>query len=40
MEAWWRIYLSFNYVIIGSSNGLSPVHKQAITWANTDFKKS
>ena len=29
-----RIYLSVNWIIIGSGNGLSPVRHQAITWTN------
>ena len=29
-----RIYLSVNWVSIGSDNGLSPVRRQAITWTN------
>ena len=28
----WRIYASINWAIIGSDNGWSPVHCQAITW--------
>ena len=30
-------YASMNKVIISSSNGLSPVHRQAITWTNADY---
>ena len=29
-----RIYASVNWVIIGSGNGLSPAHDQAIAWTN------
>ena len=30
----WRRYASVNWIDIGSGNGLSPVRRQAITWAN------
>ena len=33
IEAEWRIYVSVNYTIIGSDNGLSPGWRQAIIWA-------
>ena len=35
IEAEWRIYASFSWVIIGLDNGLSPVRRQAIIWTNT-----
>ena len=31
----WCIYVSVNYAIIGSDNGLSPGRRQAIIWTNT-----
>ena len=31
---WCRIYLSVNWISIGSGNGLSPIRRQAITWTN------
>ena len=31
------MYVSRNWVIIGSGNGLSPDRRQAITWINTDL---
>ena len=31
-----RIYIAENWVGIGSSNGLSPVRRQAITWTSAD----
>ena len=31
----WCIYVSVNYAIIGSDNGLSPGRHQAIIWTNT-----
>ena len=34
IEAEWRIYASFNRVIIGSDNGLSPVGRKAIICTN------
>ena len=34
IEAEWRIYVSVNYAIIGSDNGLSPGQRQAIIWTN------
>ena len=34
IEAEWRIYVSVNYIIIGSDNGLSPGQCQAIIWTN------
>ena len=30
----WHIYVSVNYAIIGSDNGLSPVRRQPIIWTN------
>ena len=35
-EVEWRIYVSVNWIAIGSGNGLSPMRCQAITWTNTD----
>ena len=32
-----RIYASLNYGIIGLENGLSPIHREAIIWTNTDL---
>ena len=32
-----NIYVSVNWVSIGSGNGLSPVRRQAITWTNGDL---
>ena len=32
-----RIYVSVNYVIIGSGNGLLPVQHQAIAWTNAEW---
>ena len=34
IDADWYIYVSVNYHIIGSDNGLLPVRHQAITWTN------
>ena len=34
IEAEWGIYMSVNYDIIGSDNGLSTVWHQAIIWTN------
>ena len=34
-EAWWCIHSSVNWFIFYSSNGLLPVHCQAIIWINT-----
>ena len=34
LEAEWCIYVSVNYTIIGSNNGLSPDRHQAIIWTN------
>ena len=31
------VYLSFNWVIIDSGNGLAPIWCQAITWTNHDL---
>ena len=36
-EARWCIYVSLEWVIISSGNGLSPVWYQAITWINGDL---
>ena len=33
-EAEWRIYVSVNYVTIGSYIGLSPIRRQAIIWTS------
>ena len=35
--AWWRIYVSAHWVIIGSGNGLAPVQCRPITWTNCDL---
>ena len=34
IEAEWRIYVSVNYAITGSDNGLSPGRHQGIIWTN------
>ena len=34
IEVEWRIYMSVNYTISGSENGLSPDRRQAIIWTN------
>ena len=34
IEAEWRIYVSLNWVIIGSDNGLSPDRRQATIWTS------
>ena len=36
-KAWWRMYASFNWANIGPGNGLAPVWRQAINWANDDL---
>ena len=36
IDAWWRIYVSVNWVIMGSDTGFSPDRHQAITWTNAD----
>ena len=33
LEAWWRIYVSSNWVITGSGNGLTPARRKVITWS-------
>ena len=33
--AWWRLYASINWVIIGLGNGLLGIQQQAIAWINT-----
>ena len=35
IQVWWHIYVSMNWVIIGSGNGLLPIQCQAIIWTNT-----
>ena len=32
IEVWWHIYLSIDYVISGSDNGLEQSMQQAIDW--------
>ena len=36
-EAWGRLDVSVNWVIIGSGNGLVPGKHQVTTWTNGDF---
>ena len=37
ISSWCHIYVSMNWVSIGSGNALSPVGCQAITWTNADL---
>ena len=37
IETLWCVYVAVNKVIIGSGNGLVPVHHQAITWTSDDL---
>ena len=37
IAAWWCIYESGSWVIIGSGNGLLPVRHHTMTWTNADL---